>query len=163
MTGWQEQVAENARRYGELNERVAGASATETSRDGVVRVTVAANGSITELVLEEPRQPLSMPELAGQIMACVRRAQARIPDLIAQAMSETVGQNESTELVLADARKRYPEPPPEPVEHRRDVVEEMRIGAAPREEPPPVRPRIQRRDRDDRDDGWNERGVLEDV
>lgn len=112
MTGWQEQVAENARRYGELNERLAGATATETA--GVARVTVSSDGSITELVLDEPREPMSMDELAEQIMTGVRRARARIPDLIARAMAETVGQDEGTDLVLADARKRFPEPPPEP-------------------------------------------------
>jgi DNA-binding protein YbaB len=152
MTGWEEQVADNARRYGELSDRLARTTATETSQDGAVRVTVAADGSITDLALE------SMPELAAQIMACVRRARARIPDLMAQAMAETVGQDESTDLVLAQARTRFP---PEPVEQRPDLVEEMRIGAAPREERPRATPRARRRD--DRDDGWDERPILEDV
>ncbi len=136
MTGWQEQVADNARRYEVLSERLTRTTATETSRDGVVRVTVSADGDITDLVLEEPRQPMSMPELAAQIMGCVRRARARIPDLIAQAMTDTVGRNEGTDLVLADARTRFPPVPAEAVEQRPDVVEEMRIGAAPREERP---------------------------
>lgn len=164
MTGWQEQVAENARRYGELNERLARTTATETSRDGVVRVTVAADGSVAELVLAEPRQPLPMAELATQIMGCLHRARARIPDLLAKAMAETVGHGEGTDLVLADARTRFPPAPPEPVVRGPEVVEEMRIGAAPREERPPVAPRVRRRDdRDGRDDGWNERPILEDV
>jgi DNA-binding protein YbaB len=160
MTGWQEQIADNARRYGALSERLARTSATETSRDGVVRVTVSADGSLTELVLAEPRQPLPMHDLAAQIMGCVQRARARIPDLIAQAMADTVGHDESTDLVLADARTRFPPAPAEPA--MRDVVEEMRIGAAPREEP--VAPRLRRRaGRDDRNDGWDERPILEDV
>ena len=161
MTGWQEQVAEDARRYGELNERLARTSATETSANGVVRVTVSADGAITDLVLEEPRQPLPMAELSALIMGCVRRARARLPDLIAQAMAETVGRDESTDLVLADARTRFPPAPAEPVHRGQDVVEEMRIGAAARVERPPAPPRVRRRD--DRDDGWNERPILEDV
>lgn len=161
MTGWQEQVADSARRYGELSERLARTTVTETSRDGVVQVTVSADGAITDLVLEEPRQPMSMPELAAQIMGCLQRARARIPDLIAKAMAETVGQNESTDLVVADARTRFPPAPPEPAVQRADVVEEMRIGAAPREERPRAAPRARRRD--DRDDGWDERPILEDV
>jgi hypothetical protein len=161
MTGWQEQVAENARRYGELNERLAATTATETSRDGVVRVTVAADGAVVDLVLDEPGRPLPMAELATQIMACLSRARARIPDLIATAMAETVGRDESTDLVLADARTRFPPAPPEAVPDRPELVEEMRIGAAPREERAPVTPRVRRRD--DRDDGWHDRPILEDV
>ena len=161
MTGWQEQVAENARRHSELSERLARTSVTETSRDGMVRVTVAADGSLTDLVLAEPGRPVPMAELATRIMGCVRRARARIPDLIAQAMTETVGRDESTDLVLADARTRFPPAPAEPVVRGPDVVEEMRIGSAPRAERPPAVPRVRRRD--DRDDGWHDRPILEDV
>jgi hypothetical protein len=167
MAGWQEQVAENARRYAALQDRLATASATETSRDGVVRVTVSADGSLTDLVLEEPRQPMSqamsLPELADQIMRCVRRARAQLPGLIERAMSETVGHDESAEIVLADARRRFPQPPPEPERPRHDVVEEVRIGAAPADEPrrPPARRRVHRQD--DGDDGWHERPILEDI
>ena len=163
MTGWQEQVAENARRYGDLRDRLSRASATHTSQDGVVRVTVSADGAITDLQLADPRQPMTMPELAAQIMNCVRRARAQLPDLIARAMSETVGDGDGTEVVLADAHRRFPQPPPEPVAPQRDVVEEMRIGAAPREEPhrAPVRQRPRRPDTGD--DGWQDRPILEDV
>lgn len=163
MTGWQERIAENARRYGELKDRLATASATATSRDGVVRVTVSADGSLTDLVLDEPRQPMSMRELAANIMACVGRARAQLPALIERAMAETVGDGDGAEAVLADAHRRFPQPPPETEEPRHDVVEEVRIGAVQGEEPrrAPVRRRVHRPD--DRDDGWNERPILEDL
>lgn len=161
MTGWQEQVAENARRYGELRERLSRASVTETSRDGVVRVTVSADGSLTDLALAARGQPPPLPELAEQIMTCVHRARARIPDLVARAMAETVGTgDEAADLVLADAHRRFPAPSGEP--ERDDLVEEVRIGAAPSVEPP--RARVRRPPvRRDADDGWDERPVLRDV
>lgn len=173
MADWQAQVAENARRYGELSDRLARASITETSRDGGVRVTVDADGSVADLVLDDRVWPSSMPELAEQIMGCLRRARARIPDLLAQTMAETVGtQDESAALLMADARRKFPPPPPEPVDRNGGWdVDERRIGAAPRDqrpEPPPTpqpvrRPRTTPRPRDDRDDGWDERPVLMDV
>jgi hypothetical protein len=95
--------------------------------DGVVRVTVGADGSLVELVLAEPRQPVAMSELATRIMGCVSRARARIPDLIAHAMTETVGHDEGTDVVLADARNRFPPAPPEPTAGGHEVVEEMRM------------------------------------
>lgn len=161
MTGWQEQVAENARRYGELNERLSRASITETSRDGMVRVTVSADGSLTDLALAERRQSPPMAELAEQIMTCVRRARARIPDLVGRTMAETVGTgDEAADLILADAHKRFPAPPPEP--DRGDLVEEVRIGGASTVEPPG--PRVRRPPvRHEVDDGWDERPVLRDV
>ena len=106
---------------------------------------------------------MSLPELAAQIMGCVRRARAQLPDLIERAMAETVGHADGAEVVIADARRRFPAPPPEPEKPRHDVVEEVRIGAAQADEPrrPPVQRRVHRPD--DRDDGWNERPILEDI
>jgi DNA-binding protein YbaB len=123
--------------WDELNERVAQLSITEKSRDGTVRVTVSASGLVTDLVLKDRWHPQAPEEVAAQIMACIRRAQARIPELLRQAMFDTVGtQDPSSHLVLADARRRFPE-----------VTDE-----APRR--PPERT----------DDGdWDGREVLEDA
>ncbi|WP_439657203.1 YbaB/EbfC family nucleoid-associated protein [Lentzea sp. HUAS TT2] len=160
MSGWQEQVADTARRYGELDARLARTTVTETSRDGVVRVTVGADGSMVDLVLLESRQPLSMAALAAKIMSCVSRARARLPDLIARAMAETVGHDKTADLVLADARSRFPPVPAEAAPHRREVAEEPRMVAPPRGMPPPaVAPPPHRGD--DRDDDWNETAIFE--
>lgn len=155
MSGWQEQVADTARRYGELDARLAHTTVTETSRDGVVQVTVSADGSMVDLVLLESRQPLSMAALAAKIMSCVSRARARLPDLIARAMAETVGHDQTSELVLADARSRFPPVPAEPAAQRREMVEEPRRVA-----PPPVAAPPAHRG-DDRDDDWNETAIFE--
>jgi DNA-binding protein YbaB len=121
MQGWERQVAETAQRFRALQERLSSLSITETSGDGAVKVTVSAAGLLTDLVLRERWHSEPLPALAAEIMDCVRRAQARIPDLLRQAMFETVGsQDPSTHLLLAEAGKRFPEPAPaEPRQARR--------------------------------------------
>ncbi|QFZ21043.1 YbaB/EbfC family nucleoid-associated protein [Saccharothrix syringae] len=110
---WRARTSGNARRHQELDQRLAGLSITESSRDGSVRVTVSAGGLLTGLVLAEPAGPVSGPRLAAEIMDCVRRAQAKIPDLLQQVLAESVGTDDpDTHLLVADARRRFPEPPP---------------------------------------------------
>jgi DNA-binding protein YbaB len=113
MQAWERQVAENAARFRALQERLSSLSITEASGDGAIKVTVSASGLLTNLVLRERWHPEPLPALAAEILDCVRRAQARIPDLLRQAMFDTVGsQDPSTHLLLAEARERFPEPAP---------------------------------------------------
>jgi hypothetical protein len=158
--GWQEQIAQNAERYRELRQRLSQASLTETSRDGTVKVTVSADGLVTDLVLKERWHPPPLPELAAEIMDCLSRAQARIPDLVRQTMAEVVGTPDAgAHLVLTDTRNKFPEPPPR--EPARD--DDLRIEPEPEAEAPvPAslpRPRPERVGEDD----WDERTVLEDL
>jgi DNA-binding protein YbaB len=137
--GWERQVAETAQRYRQLQERLAQLSITESSGDGAVKVTVSATGLLTGLVLRERWRPEPLDAVAAEIMACLGRAQARIPELLRQAMFDTVGDRDpSTHLLLDDARRRFPEQ--EPKEPRQSRV------------PTP-----------DSGDDWAERDVLEDV
>jgi hypothetical protein len=146
-----------------LHERLAQLSITETSRDGMVKVTVSTDGLMTDLVLKDRWHPPSLPELAEQIMDCLSRAQARIPDLVRQAMTESVGAPDAgAHLVLNDARNRFPEPaPPPPDERTRHPADELRIGQDVNEPPParPERPPTEHRTEDD----WDERAFLEDM
>ena len=120
-------------KWDELNDRIARLSITESSRDGTVRVTVAASGVLTGLVLREGA-------VAAQVMECLARAQARIPDLLGRALFEAIGPGDpAAELVVADARKRFPEPAPP-------------AGWQPR------RPRVPERV----DDDWDGQSVMED-
>lgn len=80
-----------------------------------------------------------MPEVAAQVMDCVRRAQARIPDLLRQTMTEVVGTADpNTHLLVDDARRRFPEPPPPPPEPRAWQPDEVRFTV--QESPAPARP-----------------------
>ena len=131
-------------KWNELNDRIARLSVTESSRDGTVQVTVSTAGVLTGLVLKERwHQPLPASAVAAQVMECLARAQARIPDLLGRTVFETIGPNDpAAELVVADARKRFPEPPP------------------PRTEWQPRAPRKPRAP-DRVDDDWDGRTVME--
>lgn len=83
---WQRKVSDDARRYAELRDRVAGLSVTETSRNGLVKVTVSSSGALTGLEM-----PGSLAGVAADVLECVRRAQARIPALLQDTAAETVG------------------------------------------------------------------------
>ncbi|MBP2327988.1 DNA-binding protein YbaB [Kibdelosporangium banguiense] len=150
---WKQQVAENARRYQELNEQVSRMSVTEVSPDGSVRVTVSANGLMTDLVLRERGYQRPLPQVADEIMACMRRAQARIPDLLQQVMTGALGTADTTtHLLVADARQMFPPPPPR----------QAWSGHAERADPPPANENTRRPSRAE-DDDWQEPVVMEDI
>jgi hypothetical protein len=156
--GWQSRVVENAARYQELHQRLSRLSASETSPDGAVRVTVSATGLMTGLEVSETARFGSHAEMADAVMDCLRRAQARLPDLVGQAVTESVGTTDPTgELLVDEMRRRFPEPPPP--DYRSWQPEEFRVGA-PETPPPPrkTRPRVTG------DEDWgDERTVLHDV
>ncbi|MEV4319461.1 YbaB/EbfC family nucleoid-associated protein [Actinocrispum sp. NPDC049592] len=146
---WERQVADNARRFQELTERVARLRITESSPDGTVRVTVSANGLLTDLVLRDSRYPRPAAETAAQIMDCLQRAQARIPDLLQHEISSTVGaQDPSAQLLINDARQRFPAPPPR-----------LEPRLVPDAVPVPPRQTTQPRDEDD----WDGREIMQDI
>ena len=150
---WQEQIARNAESYRRLDQRLSQLSITERSGDGTVEVTVSADGLMTGLVLKDRWRPPPLPEIAAEIRECLGRAQARIPDLVRQAMAETVGTPDAgAHLILSDARDKFPEPPP-----REQVRSE---DPHPAQEPAaPRRPHTERVDEDD----WDGRTVMEDT
>ncbi|WP_188317119.1 YbaB/EbfC family nucleoid-associated protein [Solihabitans fulvus] len=90
VSQWEQELNRNAARYQEMSDRVQQLSVTETSRDGLVRITVGANGIPTDIAIAEPARERPMSDLSRQIMTCLRRAQARIPELLQQTMTETL-------------------------------------------------------------------------
>lgn len=164
---WQARIAEDARRYQELRERLAQLSISQTSPDGSVRVTVSASGLLTDLALAEPARPATLADLATQVLDCVHRAQARIPDLLRQAMSESVGAADSnSELLVDEARQRFPEPPSP--EQRTWQPDEIRFTAPETTPAAPTRPAEpspeRQRQRRPQEETWDaEAPILEDV
>ncbi|MFC7341691.1 YbaB/EbfC family nucleoid-associated protein [Saccharopolyspora griseoalba] len=109
---WQERATEKAERFGRMQQRVEQISVTEASRDGAVRVTVSSNGMLRDLQLAEGANSRPMPKLGAEIMRLVQSAQARIPDLMQQAVADTVGlQDSAAQHVVDQARKTFPELP----------------------------------------------------
>jgi len=161
---WAAQFAAKADRYQEMQTRISQVSATESSADGAVEVTVDSAGVVTDLVLSERAGQVRPQQLSAQILDTMRRAQSKLTDRVQQVMVTTVGDDEATvRAVVANYEQRFPEPPPAEADGGvggRD----MRIGqvdddvappppAAP--QPPPRRPRPP-----DEDDGWDDRPLM---
>jgi DNA-binding protein YbaB len=139
VSEWTRRLQERAERYQQMADRVQEISVTERSKDGTVQVTVSSKGLLTNLTIAESAQARRMSELAAQIMTTVQRAQARIPELLRQAMTETVGtEDETANRVFESARQHFPEPPEEEPPSRQQGPAQMRFG--PAEEEPPQAP-----------------------
>lgn len=111
---WQEGAADKAEKFGRMQQRVQQITVTETTRDGAIQVTVSANGMLTDLRLSDQANNRPMPKLGAEIMRTIQTAQSKIPDLMQQAVEETVGlQDAAAQHVISQARKTFPEPPAE--------------------------------------------------
>lgn len=169
LSEWEKKISDNAARYQKMADQVQQLSITESSKDGAVRLTIGSNGILTNLMIAETATTKSMAEVSREIMTCLQRAQSKIPELLQQTMSETIGtQDETANEILAKAKKTFPEPPPEEEPPApSSPAQEMRFGPEhdDNEPPPPVPPRStprppQRRRPDEQpDDDWGDRSI----
>ncbi len=74
VSQWAGQFADRAERFESMRVQVEQISVTESSADGAVRVTVDSTGSPTELLLSDKIRGMAPPEVAAQVMACLRRS-----------------------------------------------------------------------------------------
>ncbi|GLY65632.1 YbaB/EbfC family nucleoid-associated protein [Amycolatopsis taiwanensis] len=105
-------VAEKARRYQEMRAGLATVAVTESSPDGAVTVTVDASGLLTGLRIEDRGAPQPGRQVAATVLATLRRAQSRLPQLAAEVMRSIEDDPAAVDEALAGYRDRFPEPPP---------------------------------------------------
>ncbi|HEX6355733.1 YbaB/EbfC family nucleoid-associated protein [Actinophytocola sp.] len=166
VDGWVRQAQERATKYQAMAERFAEMSVTERSADGTVELTVSSKGILTDLRISEQAGARRMAEVSAEVMRTLQRAQSRIPELLQDVLTETVGtQDGVANHVVDEAKKTFPEPP-EDEEAESDAMM-MRFDAEitddpePTSPPPPSQrpsappPRRPRRDDDD-DDGMQD-------
>lgn len=119
VRSWSASVSERAARAQEMSRLVAKLTASAASGDGAVRVTVAASGVVTDLHLDEPVRSRPAMRIAAEIMATMRRAQARLADAVAGVAAQTVGaDSETARAVVAGYTARFPRPPEGSDEYR---------------------------------------------
>jgi DNA-binding protein YbaB len=162
---WVRNAQERAEKYQAMADRFADLSVTERSADGTVEVTISSKGILTDLRISEQAAARSMAEVSAQIMRTLQRAQSRIPELLQDVLTETVGtQDGVANHVVDEAKKTFPEPPDE--DEADSEAEAMRFDAEIADEPEPRTPppasqqqrpsappsRRPRRDDDDGDD-----------
>ena len=87
---------------GDLAERLATLSASATGDDGVVTVTVASSGIVTELRLDDRVQQFSGARLSAEIMQTMRRAQSAVVERVTAAVDETVGAESAAGRAVLD-------------------------------------------------------------
>lgn len=168
IDNWTRRVQEQAQRYQAMAARVQEISVTERSPDNVVEVTINSKGLLTGLTIAESAQDKRMAELSAQIMRTVQTAQSRIPELLQQAMAETVGTEDQTAAkVFEEAKKTFPEPPAESESPQEEDLElhfgpeEDDVAPEPPASPPPPRPTTRRRSSDgDDDDDFGGRSIF---
>ncbi|WP_328644794.1 YbaB/EbfC family nucleoid-associated protein [Amycolatopsis sp. NBC_00348] len=116
IDNWTKRLEDNAARYQALADRMQGQTITERSKDGLVTVTVDSRGLLKNLVIAESAAGAKrMAEVSAQVMQLVQRAQARIPELLQQAMTETTGTGDQAAVeIVREAQSTFPQPPPEP-------------------------------------------------
>ena len=107
-------VAENeakAQRFQQMRDGVQQVSTTETSRDGIVTVTVDAAGNMSDLQITDGVKQLSGSKVASEVLGTMRRAQSRLADQVAEVVSATIGDDQSTmDTMLSSYRGKFPEP-----------------------------------------------------
>ncbi len=161
LEDWARQAERKAERYQEMGAAVSAVSATESSPDGMVKVTVNASGAVSALELTDRIREQSGPAVAAQIMQCVQRAQAKLAGQVAAAMQATIGGDEQSTIdtVVSSYEQRFPEPV-SPSAGPDDGYK--RIGELEDETPPPPVERRQppRRPSDEDDDDFGGGSVL---
>ncbi|WP_158852012.1 YbaB/EbfC family nucleoid-associated protein [Saccharothrix deserti] len=136
---WQQSIEQKAQRYQEMAGRVQGMTISEASRDGSVRLTIGSNGILTNLEIAESARDKRMVEVSAEVMRTLQRAQSRIPELLQQAMAETIGtQDETANVLFNEAKRNFPAPPHE--EEPPPVAREIRFGIEDDDTPPASRP-----------------------
>ncbi|MBW4719898.1 YbaB/EbfC family nucleoid-associated protein [Saccharothrix sp. SC076] len=156
---WQAGIERKAERYQRMAEHVQGLSITETSKDGLVRLTIGSNGILTRLEIAEQAGGKRMAEVSAEVMRTLQRAQSRIPELLQQAMAETIGTGDETaNVLLHEAKKHFPAPPqddvPPPVNRELDfgLDDDGHREQTRRPQAPPTRRPPASRGPDDDDD-----------
>lgn len=112
IDAWAQGLAAKADRYRVAGERTEELRLSSSSRDGSVRVTVRADGSVEGLELAGKARSMPLPELSALIIATMRKAQAGIADRVAEVMAEEIGDDdpETRSMMIDNLRTRFPNP-----------------------------------------------------
>ncbi|WP_328610492.1 YbaB/EbfC family nucleoid-associated protein [Amycolatopsis sp. NBC_00345] len=112
MDEWAAGFARKAERYAAAQEETERLRLTASSPDGTVKVTVGADGVVSDLVFSSKTRTMPPEELSRMVLETMRRAQSGITERVAEVMTENLGdEDEETRGVLLDSlRGRFPDP-----------------------------------------------------
>ncbi len=104
---WSAAATARAAKAQALADQAAQVSVSAANPDGSVEVTVAASGAMTDLRLGEAIRKRPVDEVAADILATMRRAQAKLAGRMAEIAAQTVGaDSEAGRAVVAGFERR---------------------------------------------------------
>ncbi|MEV0032839.1 YbaB/EbfC family nucleoid-associated protein [Nocardia sp. NPDC050793] len=131
-----------AKRFEELQGRMAAVTATGSSPSGRVTVTVDNNGVPSAITLSAGARGADPSTLAAEIMSTMRSAQARLRTVVSDTVRNSVGDDPVGAAIIQNFTERFPEreaadqvTPPPPVQPPTPPA-----PPAPNPVPPPVPP-----------------------
>jgi len=110
---WAEQLQRKAQTYRGLQDQMSQLAVTETSADGMVRVSVDVHGVPTELTLTDQARAGDPARLSAELMTCLRRAHstlaAQVQDLVTALVPDS--RDDAAARIIASYRDRFPDVP----------------------------------------------------
>jgi DNA-binding protein YbaB len=103
---WERSISRRAEQAQTLALRTSGMSATARSRDGLVEVTVGAEGQLSQLHLDERTRKQSAAVTARAIMDTLQAAKDDLIRQFEMATAETVGADSETGRMLTESLRR---------------------------------------------------------
>jgi DNA-binding protein YbaB len=124
LIGWADQLQRKAEAYRDLHHQLSQLAVTEASADGMVRVSVDAQGVPTELTLTERARGVDPARLSAELMTCLRRAHStlasEVQDLVAAAALDSA--DSAGAQIVTCYRDRFGDPPQDsPARHARET------------------------------------------
>ncbi|ASW53121.1 YbaB/EbfC family nucleoid-associated protein [Plantactinospora sp. KBS50] len=111
LDSWVSLVDAHARRAVELSHWVAALTGSAQGRDGAIRVTVGSSGQVESLDLDDRVHERSGRQLAREILAVMRRAQAALSAEVAEQVRGTIGaDSEAGRAIIDSFENRFPVP-----------------------------------------------------
>ena len=133
---WAQGFADKAAQARIMRAQVEQIQAAATSPDGAVRVTVDSHGVLTDLAFTEMIHEMRPPELAAQVMCCLRRAQQQLAPKVRETMQATVGgEQQLVDNVVSSYRERFGEDLSRPSSAADPGM--LGLGAIDEDDPPP--------------------------
>ena len=91
LASFEAKVADMRQKAAAFKDNLEASGATEASPDGSLRVTVAPNGELTDLRIEDSAMRRSGAELTAEIMTLVHKAQRAAAGHVAEAFAPLAG------------------------------------------------------------------------
>jgi hypothetical protein len=134
---------------------------TESSKDGMVTVTVDSAGNVTDLRITDQVREKSGSQVSAAVLNTLWRAQSRLPERLGEVMAGTIGDDKQTmETIVGNYRSQFPELPPESDGSDSGASENIqRVGVLEEDvsASPPARPQPKRSPAvDESDDGFGQ-------